>query len=381
MRLKEAIEYFKNRKNKNNVDLEILYPDCANVQINDLELAVTIGQWLGILPDAVKTSGNGITMISSLSADEYLKKRRITNNELALINKKFANILKMIGFGKGNDCTLKNFDKEDLTFICEFNNTGEIAKLAISFGDGFEYSNEIKCEFDNIIQNYSYFTRYVGEGDEKEEVLNLEYIIKKTDWDRTFRHDVSMYNYYGKVTDDKYELEVDIHYPDSLYEVYPNNPYVNLEQLESVISKADIHSNLDVFGDEIIIKVIKDVEKCLIRNPYEYSLKIKMTINNGKERIVTNAFSRTGKFVNEFTVTRRDRTITVKPNGEWSYDSLEWKVAKNPFNKISYTLKEMVIDESKISEIPTPSEAFEEAKAEAEEVRKLSKLLVSPKQN
>ena len=109
MGFKDALAYFRNRKNKK-IDLDEMYPDCSNVTIKDQRLAVTIGQWLGTLPNAIKTTGQGFITISSLTADEYMSRKHVKQEELAIIAKRFANVLKMAGFGLGNDCTLSNFD-------------------------------------------------------------------------------------------------------------------------------------------------------------------------------------------------------------------------------------------------------------------------------
>ena len=378
MGFKDAITYFKNRINKDkNINLEELYPGCSNVIIKDKRLAVTIGQWLGALPDAIKTTGKGFITISSLTADEYMSRKHVKQEELAIIAKRFANVLKMAGFGLGNDCTLSNFDDEELTFDCVFNNTGEVARMEISFGDGFEYSNELIVEFDNIVQKYDFFNRYSEQIDDKEDVLSLQSIKKETEYGNTFERQLSPYRYYGRIEDGKYRIDIEISYPDDNEASYPENDYVDEEKLESLLAIADHPAE--------IVELYYGVLKSLKLPASSYGLNIKASrkdIVDGKEKItVTDAIVCSGSFLNEFTINKNGRIITVKPHGVWSYNSLEWQISHHAFDRITYSLNDSVINEEKLSEMPSPHDAYIEAKQEAENVRKLAKTLIEKKKS
>lgn len=378
MGFKDAITYFKNRINKDkNINLEELYPGCPNVTIKDKRLAVTIGQWLGTLPDAIKTTGKGFITISSLTADEYMSRKHVKQEELAIIAKRFANVLKMAGFGLGNDCTLSNFDDEELTFDCVFNNTGEVARMEISFGDGFEYSNELIVEFDNIVQKYDFFNRYSEQIDDKEDVLSLQSIKKETEYGNTFERQLSPYRYYGRIEEGKYRIDIEISYPDDNEATYPENDYVDEEKLESLLAIADHPAE--------IVELYYGVLKSLKLPASSYGLNIKVSrkdIVDGKEKItVTDAIVCSGSFLNEFTINKNGRIITVKPHGVWSYNSLEWQISHHAFDRITYSLNDSVINEEKLSEMPSPQDAYIEAKQEAENVRKLAKTLIEKKKS
>lgn len=376
MGFKDALAYFRNRKNKK-IDLDEMYPDCSNVTIKDQRLAVTIGQWLGTLPNAIKTTGQGFITISSLTADEYMSRKHVKQDELAIIAKRFANVLKMAGFGLGNDCTLSNFDDEELTFDCVFNNTGEIARMEISFGDGFEYSNELTIEFDNIVQKYDFFNRYNEKTDDKEDVLSLQSLEKETECGNTFKRYISPYRYSGTIEEGKYKIEIEITYPEENEATYPENDYVDEDKLESLLSFADQPAE--------IVDLYYGVLKTLKQPVGSYGISIKATrkdMVDEKEIItVTDAIVCRGSFLSEFTINKNGRIITVKPHGVWSYNSLEWQISHHAFDRISYSLNNSVITEEKLSKMPSPQEAYTEAKQEAESVRKLAKTLVEKKKS
>ena len=96
---------------------------------------------------------------------------------------------------------------------------------------------------------------------------------------------------------------------------------------------------------------------------------------------VTDAIVCRGSFLSEFTINKNGRIITVKPHGVWSYNSLEWQISHHAFDRISYSLNNSVITEEKLSKMPSPQEAYAEAKQEAESVRKLAKTLVEKKKS
>lgn len=371
MNLKKAVEYFKNRRNKNSVNVNELYPDCADVTIKDKRLAVTIGQWLGEIPNAIKTTGNGFCSISSITADEYMARKRVKEEELEIVRKRFANILKMVGFGKGNDCTLSNFDDDLLAFDCVFNNTGEVAHMELSFGDGFEYSNEIEINFDDIVQTYSYFHRH-DENDNQIDVLMLDHLSKKTECGNTFRRHISPYTYYASVEEGKYTISLEISYPEEVSSTYPENEYIDEEKMEELLTMADVPAE--------IVDLYYGIKKCLKKPIGEYGINIKATrkdkVDDKEITTVTDALRCHGKTVHEFTINKNGRIITVKPNGVWSYDSLEWKISQHNFDRISYEMKDTVANEQKLGEMPSPKEAYMEAKEEAEQVRKFVKALV-----
>lgn len=377
MGFKDALAYFRNRKNNKNINLEEMYPDCSNVTIKDQRLAVTIGQWLGTLPNAIKTTGQGFITISSLTADEYMSRKHVKQDELAIIAKRFANVLKMAGFGLGNDCTLSNFDDEELTFDCVFNNTGEIARMEISFGDGFEYSNELTIEFDNIVQKYDFFNRYNEKIDDKEDVLSLQSIKKETECGNTFKRYISPYRYFGTIEEGKYKIEIEITYPEENEATYPENDYVDEDKLEQLLSFADQPAE--------IVDLYYGVLKALKQPVASYGISIKATrkdMVDEKEIItVTDAIVCRGSFLSEFTINKNGRIITVKPHGVWSYNSLEWQISHHAFDRISYSLNNSVITEEKLSKMPSPQDAYIEAKQEAENVRKLAKTLIEKKKS
>ena len=181
MNLKEAISFFKKRNiNKNFVEQVGQYDqDCPQVIIKNIELIVSLGQWMGALPDAVKTGGNGMFVITQIDADELMKKKKITDKDLSYIVGRFSNILRMAGFGKDNICTLDSFEPDDLSFICTFDNSGESSNMKIRFGSWLDDGPALFIDYDNIHSVYEFW----HEDKHKPDRLYLQSVVKDLDID------------------------------------------------------------------------------------------------------------------------------------------------------------------------------------------------------
>lgn len=339
------------------------FPDGVKILPDDKKLAIKLGDWL-----------EASHAYYVLAQESTLKARAkiLTAKRMNEIRNHFTEILKLTGLEISSTCFLTNYNSEDFSFDCILAN-GDVAHITLKMETEEHFSYTITVDYNGTITNYNYLPGYINEDSSRPDQLFLNYIDKEIDCCGTrFRHDLDSHTYYGKAYDSKGRVEVSLNYPDSLDDFYPENPFVDTQELEKVISM-----NCEFPFD--ICHVYSRVLECMKTDSAGFGINIKAIKYEKDKEYVTDAISCRGSYVSEFTITKRWRTITVKPNGAWSYDSLDWKVSQNINNQISYTLKDTISDESKIDKCPTPAEVYREAKEDADQVRKLAKSLVTPR--
>lgn len=336
------------------------YPDRVMIEQDDKELAIRIGDWL---------EASRCYVLAQESTIEA-RKNVISNKGIQDISRHFTEILKLAGLNVNSMCLLNNFDKDNLSFDCVLD-AENIAHISLIMGteDNFEY--KISIQVNDTIKMFTYHKGYDNEDEIVPDSLFLTSMQKTTDWDRTFKREYDMCCYIAEISEDNDKLEVEIYYPGSLDNTYPDNPFIDEVQMDIIVSKTDLPID--------VIRLYYDICKCFKMNASNYSINIRGTKNENEKEIVNGALRCRGNVVYELTITKRWRTITVKSNGAWSFDSLDWKVSQNTDKKISYTLNDTVSDENKIDNCPTLAEVYKEAKEEAEQVRRLAKSLVQPK--
>lgn len=375
MNLKDAISFFKNRKNKNNESVleqvERYDDECPQVIIKNTELAVSLGQWMGALPDAVRSGGHGMFVITQLTADELLKKQRISNQDLINVVRRFSNILRMAGFGKDNTCTLDRFEPEDLSFRCTFENTGEESEMRIRFGSWLDEGPALFIDYDNIHSVYEFW----HEDKQHPDRLYLQSVIKDLDIDgnKKFYHYVSEFRYIGAVYDKEKRLDIEIQYPKSLEYGFTENPYVDREKLEELLSS--IYFTEDI---ESIVSRIPEVLSCDAKEYPTISVTIKkLGKDRQKDTVTDEAIFKNGEFT-KLTITRNGKKVSVDNFDTWSYATdvvfVDQTTTPEQGKTIAYGYKAIPVDE--YENLDSPQVIIQEAQEYVEEVTRLGKVML-----
>lgn len=359
-------------KNKDNeiVTIGRFSTDCPEVKINNPKLTVTLGQWMNILPDAVKCGGNGMFVISHLGADELMRKQGVTRLEYSKIIRKFSKLLSMAGFGTGNTCVLDHFDDQHYTFRCTFEETGEVANMKIGFGSWMDEGPTFVIDFDGIKSTYDYW----HEDKKNPDRLHLSHVVKSLDKNsnKEFYHYVSEFRYIGTVYDDENRVEVEIQYPDSLDYGHTVNPYVNKELLEEILSSVSFPVNIQ----ELVARIAGALS-CDTNIYPTISVVVKKI--GAKEFITTDeAIFKNGEF-DKLTVTRNGKKVTVDQFDTWSYstDIANVSQIKNPdqSKSLNYGYKSIPVDD--FEHLESPQVLIDEAKKEVEDVKTLAKTMLT----
>ncbi|MGN1371268.1 MAG: hypothetical protein ACI4XM_03225 [Candidatus Coprovivens sp.] len=369
MGFNEAITYFRNKVHKaDNNSLENLHSDLPKIIITDTLLLTTLGQWMGVLPDSVKIGGNGTYVITHLFANELIKKGNISRDDFELVNKKFANIIKMAGFGQGNTCKLYNFDNKNLAFDCMFEETGEIAKMKISLGDYWENLPSLCIDFDGIKIVYE----YLSENEDRPDKLYIQHVTKDIDdKDKKFYHFVSQFSYYGDVYDSENKVSVKIDYPNILEMDRNTNPYVDEKKMEEALSSITFPVNIEELCHIVSNSLLGEVND--FKN---ISITVKK-MNGMKEGNVTDQAEFSNGYLVKLIITRDGKKITLTNFEEWAYNTDRYTVSQTNDKNVSYGFRDVSIND--LDTIPTPQEMISTASEEVEKVRILAKTLLQPK--
>ena len=338
------------------------FPECIKIYEHQRKLALCIGDWMEAYSPIMREYLPAVS----------IRKKALTQKGINEISRHFSDILKMAGLSVNQECDLMYFDKDNLTFECVFDND-DAANIKLIVGTEEFPLYKILIEYKGVTKLFTYHKGYEDGEEIVPDSLHLDYFDKETEYtDTRFRYDFDLYTYFGKAYNDEGRLEISINCPRELFDPYSENDFIDGIKLERLIS-----TNCEFPVD--IVYLYRKVLECLKQDPHRYGINIRAVKCKNNKEYVTDAISCRGNLVSEFTITKRWRTITVKPNGVWNYDSAEWKVSQNLNRQISYTLNDIVADESKMEECATTAKLFAEAKKEADEVRKLAKSLVQHK--
>ncbi len=373
MSLKEIARIFGLRKEK--INKSTLNENAPTVIIDDKRLAVTLGQWLGCLPDSVKSSGNGLSVITSINADELLKRYFVSKDQLEDISIRMANLFEQIGIWKDNTCVLNNFDEENLGFNCLFRETGQVAEMYFKFGQWLDSLPRLIVEFDGIKTDYDLHKGY-SDDDEYPAQLIMNTEEKELD-DRgfvKFRRIASDYRYNACVYDRDDKVEIEIEYPNGGL-TSDENPYVDEKVMEEALSEVSLIPEMDY-----ICKQIESGLKLPV-NSYNINITIKkrkQVDGKIKEEVSDKLRYSLGQIL-EFVTTRNGRKVRIDYYGNWSIDSYYYTISQNMEDTISYTLKCIATKEDELTDALSAQEAFKEAKTEMQQVKVLSKQLFPQK--
>lgn len=304
------------------------------VGINDELLVVTLGQWLGILPDAIKIGNKDSHYYNSLSATDFLKRYVLTKDQKRMICKRVAYLFELAGFGYDDICMLQNFDDEKLTFKACFTKYDDL-DCEITWGHFLDACAQLR------IRNGKEYYRfdYISGNEKKADNLNLEVYDKKLGNGNTFNRYASEYRYCGNLISDNNRLSVEIAYPDKL-EVKDKNKYVDEIKMQSLISAFNFPIDIEYVCNTISNAIL--VDSCELP---EIKISVKKTLDDGKTQDITDkVVFKNGEF-NEFVITRDGRKIIIDQFDNWSINSKTHSVSGNSDVEVGFVINKLPKDQ------------------------------------
>ena len=297
------------------------------VGINDELLVITLGQWLGILPDAIKIGNKDSHYYNSLSATDFLKRYVLTKDQKRMICKRVAYLFELAGFGYDDICMLQNFDDEKLTFKACFTKYDDL-DCEITWGHFLDACAQLR------IRNGKEYYKYDFSSNKKEDKLSLEVYENSLDNGNTYHYYDSEYRYHGKIFNDQYRLNVEIKYPEDIKD--SDNIYVDKVKMQNILSEISFPADIQ--------KICTLVSSALLVEPNlfpEINVCVKKVLEDKKQdEIIDKAVFKNGEF-HEFVITKDGKTIVVDKFDNWSIKDKYHSVTGNSDVEIGYVVNKV----------------------------------------
>lgn len=352
------------------VEKEIL--DVPKVVFEDLELQITVGQWLGVLSSQQSFGNSGLTIYTHLSAEELMKKVNIPAEKFEEIVTKFGLLLKLVGVDNAETCTLDQFDKDNFSFNCHFNNRSDDAKISLRWGCMMDSSPafNIDCLTEN--RTYNYYEEYQ---DEPTRIKLQHYTIKNPENGNSCYRYLSPYRIYFTVTNGEYSFSIEIERPESI-KVDFFSDYVfrleNEEQLQQYLLGLTFPLEINE-----VYKRICEISTSSVNDYPCFKIEVKRKLDEENNK-TTDMVSLNHGQLKTFIITKGGRTITIDSDGNWSFDSPKLIISQSDKGNINYSLNSIPSDE--LLTAPSPFEQYSEVSQEVEQVRKLTKTMLNGKE-
>ena len=342
--------------------------EIPKVIFEDLELQVTIGQWLGILSSRQGFGTEGITFYTHLSAEELMKKTNISAKDLDNISKKFGELFKMAGVDNSETCVLSQYDKEKFTFNCHFNNAGDSANISMRWGDPIENMPELKIDYHNNSKTYYFNESY----ENKPMKLSLEHytLTNPENGNEVYRY-LSKYRSSITLRNEDYQLTIENEKPINIeFDIFNDRDYVYKLRNEEELKQYLLGLSFPITIDEVYKKICE----LSLENVSEYPmLSIKVEKNINSTSLTTDLIYMNNGQLTKFVITRNGRTISLDNKDNWSFKTSEVTVSQNNEGIVNYSLHS--IPKDMLDGVIKPSDLMKTVNQEVENVKTLSKTL------
>ena len=368
---------FKRKKTKENETLDISkmehkLMDIPKVVFEDLELQVTIGQWLGILSSQKGFGNSEFTIYTHLNAEELMERMDIPFEKLEEITAKFGFLLRLTGIESEETCILNKFNKDEFSFNCHFDNSGNDAKISLRWESMMDCGPEFIIEYPNERKTYDYHKEY------KDSPTRLElqhYTINNPLNGNSYHRLLSPYNAYFTLENCEYSFLVKIGKPESIETDVFSYYAFSLENEEEL--KQYLLGLTFPFEIREVYKKICEISVKSIGEYPNFIMELKRTIDE-KNSKQTDLISLKHGQLNKFVTSKNEKTIAFDGDGNWSYCSPKLIISQTHNGNINYSLNEILSNE--LSNVSSPFEQFNEVSQEVEQVKRLTKTMLKSKE-
>ncbi len=364
---------FKSKKSKDNQSLDIIKNeketlDVPKVIIEDSELQVIIGQWLGILSSKQVFGNSHFAIYTRLSVKDLMNQVDIPAEKFKEITTKFGLLLKIVGIENTETCTLNQFDKNNLSFNCHFNNRNTNANISLKWSDILYSGTEFIINYKNESKTYDYLPEV--EEENKPTRLNLHhYTIKNPENDNSCFRYLSPYSAYFRLTNGEYSLSIEMKRPENIkVNMKINYDYIFKIENEEQLQQYLLGLTFPVEINEVYKKICEILITTVDKYPsFKIEIKEKKDEKNNK---TTDMIDLHHGQVKQIIITKNEKTIAIDNDGNWSYDSPKLTIKQNNKGTIDYSLNATHSDE--LSTALTPFEQYSKVCQEVEQIRKLT---------
>ena len=337
-----------------------------NIVFNDVNLEVTVGQWLGLLSNTKVNNEGSIQIYTHLSAEELRNKTNISNEKFNEINRTFRELLTKVGIDSNEICILDKFDKENFSFNCHLKNENKDAKISLRWGDFIDFLPEFVIELDNRKKVYEYSEPY--------EDRDYKFQLQCED-DKNVENENSYHRFYSPysvpitITNDNYKFELNVANEEDL-NVDLISRYVFELNNEEKLKEYLLGLSLPIKIDEVYKKICEISLDSIEKYP-AFSIKVTQKIDKENSKVTDKIVLKYGK-LEEFKITRNGKTIYIDKNNCWRYDNNKIYASENENGDINFEAKGMSKEEILKLNIDEQIKLIDD---DIEQVKKLSKTL------
>ena len=315
-----------------------------NTIINDSILEDKIAQWLGVIPYTYQKPMKKMTDIEHNKTIEKLR-----------------TLLSQAGIDLSERMILSDYDEKNNSFMCELQDSNQKIKISIRFGDGFDFCDDITMSYVDEGKECSYFkydNRDKSQSELKLYQVTESLINKKTgNEDAKYTRLISPYRCEYLVENGDYSLSLQIYRPDDAND-HSDEQY----RLKNEETMKDYISGLSFPTD--FVEVYKKICE-ITETPAKIYKSFKLEIKRGED--ITDQLILIGGVLKNFIITKDEKTVTLDPEGNWTYKRGNVSVSGNIKETMDYHLTSVPM--GTLNEAPTLSDLLTEATTEVEATR------------
>ena len=348
--------------------------DKTNIVFNDIYLQLLVGKWLGVLDENNDTMQKAYNVsyrfkYANLSNEKLRRKVHISKHKLIEVNNRFREVLNNLGIDPNEICVLDNFNVNDETFTCHFENKNEDSKINLDFGNIIGLYKKISIKHDNEEKVYDYVNQ---NNSFTLKIFNTNIKNPKNDNIYTRTYDAFFSDF--SVENDDYKINLHISDPENVpLEYIDNYNYIltNEDKIKEYLLNLAFPIEID--------KLYKDITSFLKPNKIAIYPTFKLTINTKSDidslKVSDEIVLRNGN-LEKFIITRNemDKITIDNKNGYWKYESDGLSVSRDKNDILNYQFKNH-ISNFEIDYLNSVKGNIKSISDEVEKVKELSKTL------
>ena len=334
------------------------------VVFRDLELQVSVGQWLEIISSQISFGSSGMTISMPLSAKELMARIMIPKKKLNEVSKAFGYLLGLAGIPLDETCVLSLVDSDEFIFKCYLTKAKCEYPIKLRWGCFLDSFPELTIEYPNEQRVYEYFGTCV----DKQFRFHLqEHTIKSDKNDNVYNRFYSKYSCYFALKNKDYHLSLRISIPEELRVSDKDCVLRNEEALKTYFLGLEFPIDINE-----VYKKICELSLDSINVYPEFELKVEKKVD-GNSSVVTDMINLVNGQLQNYTITKGGKTISLDGEGNWSYVANQVSISYAKNGEINYSLTGFSRDG--LETISAPAVKYDMISEEIEEVKNLVKSL------
>ncbi len=348
-----------------NVETFVEKEKVPKVIFNDEELHVIVGQWLEVLASKnCSRVGVGASLITQLPADSLLQSG-ISQDEWAEVDYTFGMLLKQIGIEEKETCLFDDYNKEEFSFNCHFQELNDDAKIRLRWGSLIDDLPAMIIEYKNIVRAYDY---HVGNSERPKAITISSFTAKNPENGNKVSTYASPYNANFEVSNADIIMNITVDRPE---EIDARGDYIfrlkNDDKLVEYFLDMSFPPNLAE-----VYKKICEVGIDSVDDYPRFSIKVEKKAENKKAVITDRILVKKGRLCN-FILTRNGKKVGIDCQGNTMYEENRFAINKSHGGGLDYHLN--VNPNEDINSVGTLPDHVKKAQDEVEEVRLLAKTI------